>query len=601
MIRGIRNAIVLWSAITAVVASADPYLSPLAIAVRGDRLYVVDTTADRVVAVNPMKARVVRAFPTSDAPSGIAVSPDGKRLYVTAGAENGRVFVLNARTGKCVAELVTGHSPNAPVVSADGNTLFVCNQFTNDVSIFDLAANTERCRVPVTREPVAAALTPNGASLIVANLIPKGSATSGYVAATVDVVDTNARAVRASIVLPNGSVDLRGVCVSPDGAYAYVTHLVSRYQLPTTQLERGWVNTNAVSVLDLNAMTLINTVLLDDVDMGAANPWGVACSPDGARLLVAHAGSHEISVIDRGKLHQKLSEAAANGGANTVPNDLAFMVGLRERRRLAGKGPRGIAVSGPRVFAAEYYSGSIGVIDLAQEASRAAVSISLGQAPEPDTVRAGEILFHDADYCFQRWQSCASCHPGGARVDSLNWDMLNDGLGTPKNTKSLLLSHQTPPAMATGVRETAEVAVRAGIRNSLFNTLDESYAVKLDEYLKSLTPVPSPLLVNGALSDDAERGKQVFDTAKCSRCHPAPLFTDLKSHRVGTGMGIEQDKKFDTPTLVEVWRTAPYLHDGRAATIRDVITIANESGDHGDTSELSQEQIDDLAAYVMSL
>jgi cytochrome c peroxidase len=348
-------------------------------------------------------------------------------------------------------------------------------------------------------------------------------------------------------------------------------------------------------------MALVNTVLLDDVDMGAANPWGVACSPDGQWLLVAHAGSHEISIVDRNRLHQKLAEASANGGAKTVPNDLAFLVGLRERCRLKGKGPRGIAALGSRVFAAEYYSGSLGVVDLAQKEPRAAVSLSLGIEPEPDTVRTGEILFHDADYCFQRWQTCASCHPGDARVDALNWDMLNDGLGTPKNTKSLLLSHQTPPSMATGIRENAEVAVRAGIRNSLFNTLDDTYAVKLDEYLKSLKPVPSPLQVNGALSPAAERGKQVFDTAKCSRCHPAPLFTDMKLHRVGTGTGLEQDRKYDTPTLVEAWRTAPYLHDGRAASIADVITTCNQDGEHGDTADLTPQEIDDLVAYVMSL
>ncbi|MHC4147198.1 MAG: cell surface protein, partial [Planctomycetota bacterium] len=79
--------------------------------------------------------------------------------------------------------------------------------------------------------------------------------------------------------------------------------------------------------------------------------------------------------------------------------------------------------------------------------------------------RRGEMLFNDALLCFQSWQSCASCHPSDARVDALNWDLLNDGLGNPKNTKSLLLSHETPPAMITGIRENAEIAVRAGFRH----------------------------------------------------------------------------------------------------------------------------------------
>jgi hypothetical protein len=54
-----------------------------------------------------------------------------------------------------------------------------------------------------------------------------------------------------------------------------------------------------------------------------------------------------------------------------------------------------------------------------------------------------------------------SCHPDG-RSDRLNWDLLNDGVGNPKNTNSMLLAHQTPPAMSEGVRLTAEAAVRSG-------------------------------------------------------------------------------------------------------------------------------------------
>ena len=58
---------------------------------------------------------------------------------------------------------------------------------------------------------------------------------------------------------------------------------------------------------------------------------------------------------------------------------------------------------------------------------------------------------------------------------------------------------------------------------------------------------------------------------------------------------------FDTPTLVELWRTAPYLHDGSARTIRDVLMRRNPRDQHGTTSHLNDEQIDELAAYVLSL
>jgi len=84
-------------------------------------------------------------------------------------------------------------------------------------------------------------------------------------------------------------------------------------------------------------------------------------------------------------------------------------------------------------------------------------------------------------------------------------------------------------------------------------------------------------------------------------CHRGPLFTDLKPHAVETGKYDERGDIFYTPTLVEVWRTGPYLHDGSAATLRDAITTHNSKDLRGKTSQLSSGQIDDLVAYVQSL
>jgi YVTN family beta-propeller protein len=488
--------------------------------------------------------------------------------------------------------------------------LYVCNRFDNNVSVIDLSAGKETTRIHVLREPVAAAITPNGNLLFVANLLSAGAADAGYTAAAVSVIDTAANKVTANIQLPNGSMSLRGVCVSPDGRYAYVTHVLARYQLPTTQLERGWMNTNALSVIEIGSQTLINTVLLDDIDLGGANPWGVVCTPDGEYICVTHAGTHELSVIDRHALHEKLAEAAkgrksseslnAMSYPDDVPNDLAFLVGLRRRIRLAGNGPRSLAVVGTKAYVGEYFTDSIGVVDVYPGTWTEARSVALGSEKSMSVVRKGEMLFNDATMCFQRWQSCATCHPSEGRPDALNWDLLNDGMGNPKNTKSLLLSHKTPPAMITGVRGAAEEAVRAGIKFIQFVVRPDSDAAAIDEYLKSLEPVPSPYLVDGKLSESAERGKGVFEKAQCSSCHPAPLYTDLKSYNVGTGRDREKDLELDTPTLVEVWRTGPYLYDGRAVTLKDVLTKYNAGDEHGTTSALSEREISDLAEFILS-
>lgn len=91
----------------------------------------------------------------------------------------------------------------------------------------------------------------------------------------------------------------------------------------------------------------------------------------------------------------------------------------------------------------------------------------------------------------------------------------------------MLLAHQTPPVMWRGVRDRAETAVRSGIKYIQFAVCPEDDAVAIDQYLKSLQPVPSPYLVKGRPSEAARRGETLFAQADCARCHPAPLYTDL--------------------------------------------------------------------------
>ena len=156
--------------------------------------------------------------------------------------------------------------------------------------------------------------------------------------------------------------------------------------------------------------------------------------------------------------------------------------------------------------------------------------------------------------------------------------------------------------MWLGVRETAETAVRAGLKHILFTEQPAGVALAIDAYLKSLRPVPSPHLAHGQLSDAARRGESLFSQAGCGECHPSPLFTDLRQYDVGTRRGFDRRAdKFDTPALVELWRTAPYLHDGSAATVRDVLTTRNPDHQHGKTSDLTAQEIADLCAYLLSL
>ncbi len=545
--------------------------------------------------------------------SGVAIQPEDRLYATTFGGADGKVR-LSETLDDAGREIVVGHTPLSPVFSMDAKTLFVPCRFSNEIVVVDVATSEITRRIPTVREPIAAAITPDGKTLVVANHLPAGRADTFDISAAVTLIDT-ATFDATHVRLLNGSTGLRDVAISPDGKYAYIPHILARYQMPTTQLERGWMNTNALSIFDIGAKKLLNTVLLDDVDRGAAVPWSVAVSADGNTVVVTHAGTHEASVIDMAGVLAKIDKIPqvappydpnkpyddrgnfSSPSQADIPNDLAFLVGLRTRVPLPVVGPRGVTIVGDKAYIAGYFSDNVAVLDLTAHPLRRGVTvIALGAEPVIDQVRQGEIFFADAALCFQNWQSCTSCHPD-ARTDGLNWDLMNDGLGNPKNNRSMLLSHVTAPSMWSGIRATAEDAVRSGIRHIQFAVRPDEDAQAIDAYLKTLTPLPSPRLVGGQLSESAQRGQTVFEKAKCQQCHPAPLYTDRAMHNVKTRAKLDRRDDFDTPTLVETWRTAPYLHDGRYATMRELF----EDGQHGLNEPLSEQDLLDLVEFVESL
>ena len=618
MLVGFQSLLLLRAPASPAPGEEDVWLSPCALAASKDgrTLFVACATAHRVLRVDLATHKVSLLVKTPASPSGLVLGLDDSNLFITCAGPESTVGIVDPTQGAMVAQIPVGHTAMAPVLSPDGRVLMVCNRFNNNVSLIDLATRRELCRIPVQREPVAAAVTPDGKLLLVANFLPKGPATAKSVAAVVSVIDLPARKVVKELQLPDGSGSLNDLRITPDGKYALVTHIRSRFRLPATLLERGWMNTNAQTLIDLSTLEILNTVLLDEPREGAANPWGVSWSADGACCVVAHAGTHEISLLDFPRMLAKLRSlpptldeprptdyGPAARVQTEVPNDLSFLTGIRRRVKLpdGDLGPRAVLMVGTRVFTANYFSDTLSVIDTAG-AQPKVETIALAPRRELPPNRKGEFYFHDASICLQHWQSCSSCHPGGGRADALNWDLPNDGIRTPKNTKSLLLAHETPPAMSLGVRDSAETAVRAGIEHVLFAHLAEEVPAAMDEYLKSLKPVPSPFLDHGRLSPSARRGREVFGQAGCSRCHRPGLFTDLHSYDVGTRGRFDQaGDKFDTPTLVELWRTSPYLHDGSAATAREVVTAHTSDDRHGKISRLTSDQIDDLCAYLLSL
>lgn len=588
------------------------YLSPTALAPSpdGKKLYIACATANQVAVYDVAEREILRRIDVPAPPSGLALSPDGQRLWVTCAAPKSKVCVVDTASGKVVGTLLAGHTTMAPVLSPDATILYVCERFNDSVGVLDLRNRKEVARIKVDREPVAAALSPDGKLLFVANHIHSGRSDTVEVAATVSVIHTASRRLLKNIPLVNGSTLLRGICVSPDGQYVAVTHILARYHSPTTTVAHGSMNNNALSLIDVANLKLITTMLLDEDNHGAGNPWALAWSQGGKFICVTHAGTHEVSLIDAHALLARIAALPAKSGSDStaaqvpvdLPNNLGFLTGMRTRVKLRAKGPRCLALAGNKVFVANYFSDSLSVLDLSLK-SRSTATIQLASPLDLSPARKGEMYFNDATLCYQGWQSCASCHSSDARVDGMNWDLLNDGMSNRKNVKSLLFSFQTPPIMSMGVRSDAAGAIRAGLRQILLAEPREEVASAIDEYVKSLQPVPSPYLVHNRLSPSAARGQKLFfsEVAGCSKCHPLPLFTDLKSHEMCAGKFDQPGDVFYTPTLIELWRTAPYLHDGSAATVREAILAHYLDYKHGTPSGLKSREVDDLVAYLLSL
>jgi len=532
-------------------------------------------------------------------PEGLAWSADGKRLFASeAGA--GSIAEINPASGIIVRRMTTGRYPSGVALAETRGLLLACDRGLDRLTVLNVASGKTLAQIPLGRQPGQLAVTPDESLAVVSNLIPATPASAPDHATEITLIDLQTLAVRATVRLPTGSTNARGVAIDADGGKAYVVHTMGRFHLPTTQLDRGWVNTNALSIIDLESATRIATVLLDRVTEGAADPWGITISPDGGQLFITLAGVHQLAVID-----VKGLTAILGRDPDAYNNDLATLQReqLIQRLDLPAKGPRGIAISsdGRTVAMAGYFSQNT---ILMESESWTPVTIPIGPQGEPDLARLGEIAFHDANRCFQRWLSCATCHADG-RVDGLNWDLLNDGIGNPKNSRSMLLSHATPPVMSLGVRDSMETAVRAGFINIQFVQPEDHEIEAVSEYLRSLEPATSPYRnPDGSLNESAERGKEIFHrkSVGCADCHPSPLFTNLELLDVGTATPLDQgETRYFTSTLIELWRTPPYLHDGRAATIREVLIDHNPDDRHGKVGALDSSEMDDLIEYILSL
>lgn len=585
MLKHLLAICMAWGCITLASAGTPPFFTTdLAMNSQGE-LILAQKGTKSIDVFSPDGSALLHSYALDAPPTGLLL--DGDKAYVTTFETRGQLQVLSLTSGQVEYAIPVGSGACHPMWGPDKQHIYVCNQFSNTVSEIDLATRKVTRTVSVLREPRSAVFSQDGQQLYVTNFLPAQRADVDYVAACVSVIDVKSFTKIKDIQLANGSNAVRGICITPDGKYVYVSHNLGRFAVPTSQLQQGWMNTSAFSVINTATQALDGVVIVDDPDRGAAGIWSIACNDES--IFISHSGTHEISVIDHKAMRQKLENYPDK---SVLDYDLTFLYGMRQRIPLEGNGPRCMLLANDKLYIPTYFADVLNVWDVK---SQQLASVSLNPTREESIENRGERYFNDATNCFQNWQSCNGCHPGDGRTDGMNWDLMNDGVGNPKNCKSMLFAHVTPPCMISGIRATAEIAVHAGFKYIQFFDIETAHAECVDAYLKSLQPVPSPYLVNGELSDKAKAGRKVFEKQGCGECHSGPYYTDQKKHRIGED--VEFDDGWDTPTLREVWRTAPYLFDGRAATMEEVFEVHR----HGIERKISKREIEELTEYVNSL
>ncbi|MDP6636700.1 MAG: hypothetical protein QGG42_17510, partial [Phycisphaerae bacterium] len=120
---------------------APTYLSPIAMVAdsAGKTIYIAEATAGQVAVFDVATRKVTANIAVGPPVSGVAISTDRTKLYITAGAAKGHLCIVDIKSKKVLARIPVGHTPMSPVVTRNGDTVYVCNRFDNTIGVVDIA------------------------------------------------------------------------------------------------------------------------------------------------------------------------------------------------------------------------------------------------------------------------------------------------------------------------------------------------------------------------------------------------------------------------------------------------------------------------------
>ena len=590
--------------------SDDQYLSPseMAFSPDGRLLYVVCERSDQLLVLNAKDGAVLERIRVGHVPRTVAVSPDGRRVFVTNSWDD-TVWVIDTATNAAIRTIRTGAEPYGVVVDRSGKTLYVANRISSDVSVIDIATGEERKRLMAGHGASYLAISADGSRVYCTHVYPRIGAPRTVPQSEVTVIDTVREAVVERIPL-EGVAGVFHVAVSADGRLGVAAQMRPKNLVPLAHVEHGWAFGHSLTVFGADAGGTIE-VPLDELEHYYSLQYGVAIAPDKSRIFVTASGSDVVTVVDTKRLL-----AFAHSRQKPFVNDLSASANYVMARIVVGKNPRGEAMSpdGKRLYVANRMDDTLSVIDTAS--NRSVETLDLGGPKDITALRRGEQLFTTSRYAFQGQFSCANCHIDST-FDGLTWDLEPDGFGKDIVDNRLIEDLSgTEPFKWNG--SNASMSAECGVRTEMYFYRSQGYKpndlADLVEYIYSLPPRPHRFrLPDGQLTAVQERGQAIFDRKvnkfgkaipegnQCGYCHSGPKHTNQKQFNVGTGKWTDRSPIFDTPQLVNIALTAPYLHDESARTLEEIWTVFNPRDQHGVTNDLTKDELNDLIQYLRTL
>lgn len=562
------------------------YDQPVSLAFMPDgRLWVVHRQ-DYAIAMIDVGSREITGnlrLPYASQPIALAISPAGDAAYVTLMA-TGQLVKLDPTSGDLLDSLDVGPWPRGLAISANGEDIYVTR----------FISKNERGEVTHVR----------ASDFEVERVIELSEDT------TTEDTDQKGRG------LPNY---LLSVTISPDGLEAWIP--AKKDNMSRGLLRDGQALTQdntlrpMLGILDLSSgeEALELRIDLDDRNL----PSHVTFSPLGDYAFVSVLGSSVIEVRD--VFDQSFVTALGDPGFSPLAS---------------------VLTEDGKLFVHAELSRQVSVYDVSEIISgQDQLTQKLANIPVVENeallpaVLLGKQIFHNSEdkrMTQEGYISCASCHFEGFE-DGRVWEFTDRGEGL-RNTTSLLGRSGMGHGRVHWTGNFDEIqdfegAIRGNFGGTGFLS-DELYeegtyadplgdpkaghSPELDAlalYVTSLDSVPpSPFKQSdGTFTEAAQRGKQLFLELQCDSCHAGSAFTNSAEgvlYDVGTlketsGFRLGDDLVgIDTPTLLGIWQTAPYLHDGSAETLLDVLTTQNPNDLHGETSGLSEVELQDLVSYL---